>query len=172
MLFVAYRVPKPGSLPNDVELETVVCLKDDWRQSPLADKENATAAVPCPDDIIQFKFGPKTSRELFSVENGIHTLDLHGLTAEEAREMTRNFLRAHTNRLGNPLATGGMSFQQGSTLATGPSSEVKIVKIITGRGNNSQGGIPIVKPVVENILRQRNLKFTVTAKGGAFTVEL
>lgn len=155
-----YAFRPPQILP-DLELESVVSLKDDW------ENRVQPSAPPSADDVLHFKYGDKKPCEVFGLNKGVPTLDLHGLTAEEARELTRNFLRAHSTQ-GN-LATGG-KFTPG-TLATGRMPS-KTIMIVTGRGVHSEGGVPIIKPVVENILRQRNLQYTVTAKGGAFTVQL
>lgn len=124
-------------------------------------------APPSADEVLHFKYTDKKYRKLFRWEKDVSTVDLHGLSAEEARELTLFFLGVHITQ--GSLGTGGQ-FTPGS-LAIGRMLP-KLIKIVTGRGVHSEGGVPIIKPVVKNILIERKLQYNVTDKGGAFTVQL
>ena len=58
-------------------------------------------------------------------------LDLHGFTQRQAERCTRDFLDYHSGTI-DPLT------------------------IITGRGNNSRGGIPVLLPAVQSLLRNHH----------------
>lgn len=134
------------------------------RAQPRTHFESRSYPHPA-DDVIYFKCGPKKRSDLFGLNKDVPTLDLHGLTINEAREWTGKFLRAQSIR--SNLAIGGQ-YSFGS-LATNRMPS-KTFKIITGRGLHSPERVAKIKPVVEDILKQLNLQYTVTDNGGAFTI--
>ncbi|KAB7499604.1 hypothetical protein Anas_07997 [Armadillidium nasatum] len=90
-----------------------------------------------------------TARRLSIFEqDGLETIDLHGKKVSEARYLADKFLH-HQERQSLPA-----------------------VQIITGRGLHSPDGIPVLKPVVRNMIRDRGLRYDEIAMGGAYKVYL
>ncbi|XP_018013785.1 uncharacterized protein LOC108670801 [Hyalella azteca] len=155
---------------DDVDLEAAVALKDGHHFEPV--QPTAPPSIPSPSDIFHFKHADLTSSDLFSFEDGIPTLDLHRLAVNEAREITRNFLRAHSS---TGTMVGGASVLprvHGAHHTSNSQTSAKMVKIVTGRGMHSNQGVSALKPMVLNILQQRNLKHEISSKGGAILVHL
>ena len=52
-----------------------------------------------------------------------------------------------------------------------PYEDFKVVEVITGKGIHSEGK-PVLKPLINDMLKNRNYKFTPINDGGAFLVDL
>jgi len=75
-------------------------------------------------------------------------LDLHGFTQMQAEVCTHLFLDHHAN-----------------------TNEADYLKIITGRGNNSRGGVAVLLPVIKSLLSNHYcFSGHLDATGGSFTV--
>ncbi|KAK7066835.1 hypothetical protein SK128_000985 [Halocaridina rubra] len=101
--------------------------------------------TPSESPKLELKFATISLRQVIRVEQGILTLDLHQMTVKEAVQVTNEFL-------------------------TSTAAGQHRVQIITGRGVHSEGGVPKVKPVITELLKEKNLKFTEKHKGGCFEV--
>lgn len=72
------------------------------------------------------------------------TLDLHDYKAREAKHEARQFLRRNSGRQ---------------------------VEIITGRGVHSIGGVSVLKTVMEEVLEEMDLTYTLQNKGGSYLID-
>mmetsp|Transcript_27560 Transcript_27560/g.58967 ORF Transcript_27560/g.58967 Transcript_27560/m.58967 type:complete len:191 (+) Transcript_27560:16-588(+) len=77
-------------------------------------------------------------------------IDLHGLYLDEALDATRAFLKHWSKKV----------------------SSRDTVLIITGAGNHSENNKAVIKPKVEQMLRQQRLEYELVHGGGAFKVTL
>ena len=77
-------------------------------------------------------------------------IDLHGLFVKEAEVAVRDFLNFHLKN-----------------------QKKNYLEIITGAGNNSKvKNQPVIRPAIEKILKQHNLKYELLHGDGAFLVTL
>lgn len=81
-------------------------------------------------------------------QDGLETIDLHRKKVSEARYLTDKFLHHQEN------------------------NSLPAIQIITGRGLHSPDGIPVLKPVVRSMIRERGLRYEEIANGGAYKVYL
>lgn len=86
-------------------------------------------------------------RQVFRLEQGIPTVDLHCMTVREATQIVDAFLAQNRGRHHR-------------------------VRIVTGRGLHSENGVPKVKPAVLQLLENQNLKFCQVHNGGCLEVVL
>lgn len=91
--------------------------------------------------------GIVSANDAVKIQNGIPELDLHTLRVWEARQVTQMFLKQSRGRH-------------------------RRVRIITGRGLHSVGGIPKIKPEVETLLGNTGYTFREMNKGGCLEVNL
>lgn len=85
--------------------------------------------------------------EIIKLDHGVPTLDLHRMTVREASQATDSFIRQSFGRH-------------------------QRVRIVTGRGLHSEGGMPKVKPTVQKYLLHNNYKYNEVHNGGCFEVFL
>ena len=82
-------------------------------------------------------------------------IDLHGLHKEES-----------------VIALEERSSQIQARIHQGVLCRDHRLKIITGKGNNSRGGVPIIKPRVKEYLRENGLRMEELQDGGGFIVRI
>ncbi|CAL4065923.1 unnamed protein product [Meganyctiphanes norvegica] len=84
-------------------------------------------------------------RQVLRIEEGIPTLDLHGMTVLEARKVTDQFLgqyRGHN------------------------------VRVVTGRGLHSEGGVAKVKPAILGFLAAKGINAAEIHNGGCLQMRV
>ena len=101
------------------------------------------------EQVYTFTHINKTHSDLFRMDwEGIPELDLHHLTVAEALHCTRNFITLHTPEPRDH-------------------NSVRIVNIVTGRGNHSEDNIPRVKyRIMKELNRRTNIHFDRCHGGG------
>ncbi|KAL7642040.1 UNVERIFIED_CONTAM: hypothetical protein RMT77_007914 [Armadillidium vulgare] len=109
---------------------------------------NTRSHTPSSVPSIHLKYGTKNLTDIIFEQNGLPTIDLHGMTIQESLAATEGFLE----------------FQK--------SEYSRAVQIITGRGLHSTGGISKIKPAVMNYLFNEDFRFSDINKGGALLVLL
>lgn len=80
-------------------------------------------------------------------------VDLHGLHKEEAIVKLSKVMQEIKSKVESGVLPVSCSFQ-----------------VITGRGNNSKDGISVIKPWVEQYLRENDFKFTIAPDKGSYFV--
>lgn len=138
------RLPKPAlRLPQYL-------IEDDTRsQPPIVEDRIIHPSVHGGErSISAYNFSRfADASEHVEIRNGIPELDLHKLRVWEAKKVTQMFVKQSRGRY-------------------------RRVKIITGRGLHSAGGIPKIKPEVEVLLQEAGLSYEEVNKGGCFEVML
>lgn len=109
---------------------------------------SAPPSTPEESPIVRLTYGSKKLHNIIFEENGIPTLDLHGMTVLEARSATQGFL--HRQR-----ALGSAHIQ-----------------IITGRGQCSDEREAKIKSVIKSILLGEGLRSREIPNGGAQLIYL
>ncbi|CAL4144508.1 unnamed protein product [Meganyctiphanes norvegica] len=89
--------------------------------------------------------GSISQSQILRTEEGFPTLDLHGMTVLEARNVTQQFLRR--NR--------GVD-----------------VRVVTGRGLHSEGGRSKIRPVILKLLAEQRIKATQIHNGGCLQIKV
>lgn len=105
-------------------------------------------SVPQSNLISFYNFrGIADASKIVKIQNNIPALDLHGMKVWEAKKVTQMFLQQSRRRS-------------------------CIVRIITGRGLHAPGGIPRIKPEIEDLLDNSGYTYTEINKGGCLVVNL
>lgn len=138
------RVPKSTFSPSAREpvLPTTHVAA---RPTPIP--SSSSTRIPSDSPHLRLKYADLSVRRVIKIEHGIPTLDLHNMTVKEATKITRAFLATNIGQQHR-------------------------VRIITGRGLHSEGGVAKVKPAIETLLENQNLKFSETNSGGCLNVIL
>lgn len=95
----------------------------------------------------------------------MQVLDLHGLYAKEAVERTEKHLLA-AKKAGLKqviIITGKLNYWH---------CRSENSNFTKGKGNNSVGNIAKIKPAIQQFLKDKQMKATVTNDGGSICVEL
>ncbi|XP_068224957.1 uncharacterized protein [Palaemon carinicauda] len=140
-------------LSDFVNIKTQVTIKPTvWYENesqPFKKKaSNYNLVSPGDSPHLHLKFADLSFRDVLKVDNdGIVTLDLHNMTVHEAVQMVSDFTDDFKD-------------------------EQHRVRIITGRGIRSKGGIPKIKPAVKDFLESEGFKFCEIHSGGCLEVLL
>lgn len=144
----SYRPPVPPPKPP-LRLPQYL-IEDDTRSQPLIAQGDIIYPSVHADQRLKSPYNfnkVADASEHVVIRNGIPELDLHELRVWQAKKVTQMFVRQSRGRY-------------------------RRVRIITGRGLHSVGGIPKIKPEVEVFLQNAGLSYDEVNKGGCFEVKL